>query len=174
MGCTPCGSGPVTVTGGTFTAGASGFGLYAAGSGLVTVTGGTFTAGASGDGLLATGSSLVTITGGTFSATGAYGFGLRSAATIDVFGSGFSYTVNGVTTPITTGTLPLGAGTLTGTLLNNTGPTTSSYINAATIEINVGTPPAAAPEPSQFAALGVGLLGLAGLTLRARKRRSAA
>ncbi len=76
--------------------------------------------------------------------------------------------------PVHSGPL-VGSGTFTGTIggVKQTLSYSVSSAPGSTIVL-IPTPPAAAPEPSQFAALGVGLLGLAGLTLRARKRRTLA
>ena len=168
------GSGTFTVTGGTVSSGANGIAADFNGSSQVSVTGGVFTAGSGGFALEAEGTSLVKIAGGTFTA-GKYGLVTYTSGIIDLFGTGFSYTVNGVTTPITSGTLPTySSGTISGTLLNGQAFNNTPFYNRATMQVNVGTPPAATPEPSSVAALGLGVLGLAGLALKARKHRAIA
>lgn len=174
------GSSPVTISGGTITAsGLDGVGLFAVGSGPVDISGGAFTGGPRGGGfgLDAGGSGLMDITGGTFSA-GQGGFGLASQGNgvIDLFGTGFSYTVNGVTTPLTSGDLPTSGvnGTLSGTLLDGQVLNATSFLNFATIEVNIGTPPAAVPEASTTVSLGLLLtLGLGGVVLKAKCRSAA-
>lgn len=173
-------TGAVTITGGILSnPNGGGTVINAFGSGSVTITGGTFTGGYGGSAVSAQ-NGLVSIAGGTFTSPGGNtlfcsspGFGV-----IDLFGTGFSYTVNGVTTPITSGPLPTASGigingTLSGTLLNGDPLNNTTFLNRATIEVNVGTPPtlpASAPEPSQFAAFAIGLLGLGALALKARRR----
>ena len=46
------------------------------------------------------------ITGGTFGGQGGFGLNANTGGVIDLFGTGFSYTVNGITTFITSGDLP--------------------------------------------------------------------
>lgn len=158
------GSGSVTVTGGTLNAADNGVALYAAGSGPVNISGGTFTAGQFGYGALALGSGPVNISGGTFTA-GAGGYGLyANGGTITLFSrSGTLFQVDGVDTP--NGTLPSGTSgdTISGTLLDGEAMSTT-FLNGGTITLNP------APEPSPFAALGIGLLGLVGLAINSRKR----
>ncbi len=175
------GSSPVTISGGAITAsGFGGVGLYAAGSGPVDISGGTFTAsGKFGYGLFARGSGPVDITGGTFTGgQGGDGLFVDGIGVIDLFGTGFSYTVNGMTTQIASGDLPSGsiAGTLDGTLLDGQALNATSFANFATIEFNVGTPPAAAvPEASTTASLGLLLtLGLGSVVIAARKKKAGA
>ncbi len=160
------GTAAFTASGGTFTdtytISGGGYGLFAQGSGPITISGGTFT------GVFAALStnrvSSITITGGTFTG-GANGYAFYNAGTIDLYGMFNGYTPGTVT--------PLNSyGTLTGTLQNNTASQTFSYNNFGTINLH-DVAPAAAPEPSSVAALGIGLLGLVGLALRARKRQTA-
>jgi hypothetical protein len=169
-----------------------GDGLNANYGSVVTINGGSFTGGngasitnASGsayDGNPGSGvvllSGTVNIYGGSFTG-GAYDptapHGVRFAASgyginaID--GSailyGTNFTVNGVQN--FTGSIPAGTGTITGRLLNNSTVTTITYSidqygnNSVTL--------VAAPEPSQMAAFGLGVLGVAALALKARRRK---
>ncbi len=171
----------ITVSSGSVSVSGSGTnGLDAANGSTATVTGGTFTASGSGGSIVtpfatpgptisavdlyAESKSTITVTGGNFiaSGTGATGFDAINNGVIDLFGTGF--TVNG--SPAT-GPLTSGSGTISGTLLNGNVLTNLPYaITGGTIEFNV----AAAPEPSQYAALGLGVLGLGVLALRARRR----
>ncbi len=159
----------------------------------VTIDGGSFTGGNAasvtnsggnaGDGLPAGGvlveSGTASIYGGSFTAgtyapasphgsrTATYGYGLdvfSGAATL--YGSGF--TVNGVSN--FSGAVPVGTGTITGKLLDNAAVSTFTYdfLQGATFNI-VAVP---APEPSQWAAFGVGALGLGALALCARRRQA--
>ena len=172
-------SSPVTISGGILTAsGLDGIGLVGFGSGPVDISGGTFTGGQGGGafGLDAGGSGLMDITGGTFSA-GQGGFGLVSqgSGVIDLFGTGFSYTVNGMTTQIASGDLPTSGvfGTLDGTLLDGQALNATRFLNFATIEVNIGTPPAAVPEASTTVSFGLLLaLGLGGVVIAAKKKKA--
>lgn len=137
--------------------------------GTVTVTGGSLTAGAGGDVFFDDGGKIY-ISGGKITGDPSV-TGMTSYDTIDLFGTGWTYTpTGGVMTAIASGTLPGGTGALAGTLLDGSA-FDLSYNNQATIEVNVGPAPAA--EPSTLAALGIGILGLSALRLKFRKRRLA-
>lgn len=165
------GSGLVTITGGTLTV-ANGDAFLASGSGLAIISGGTFSA-SQGIGLLANGTRSVTVTGGTFSG-GSYGLLADSRGTLNLFSQGDTpFLINGVPmNNMTLGRYTSGTNTISGTLLDGETLNTT-FFNSGIINLNVGTPPAAAPEPSQFAALAVGLLGLGALALKAHKRHAA-
>ncbi len=194
VGVDTFGSGPVILTGGSISTGNSSTGLYAQGrtvtvtggtitagddardlsvyySAPLTISGGTFTVGDRGIGLTADSSSPVTITGGTFT-VGAQGYGLSAfSSTIDLYGA-FDGLTLGQTLTLPSDFTNGVTGSFFGTLENNTIGQTFTYLNKGTITLHdVGL--AAAPEPSQFAAFGVGLLGLGALALRARKRQAA-
>ncbi len=186
------GSGPLTISGGTITSGNSGIALNATGSGTVTITGGSFSVGNNGIGLNANGSrgvsisggsftagestsagtfvvsalgSPVTITGGTFSAgLNAYDLYAQAGGSINLYGDFIGYAPGNITLA-TNGA----AGTFNGTLINNTVSQAFSYKNFGTIILH-NVAPAAAPEPSQLAAFGIGLLGLGALALKAKRR----
>ena len=184
------GSGPVMVTGGTATGGGFGSGVFSSGTAPVQISGGTFggqtsvaayssgtvviLGGTFNSPLLAYVGGTITLAGGTINANGTtLTTTAGSTSTINLFGTGFFYTVNGGTasTPITSGSLPSNAsGTITGTLSNSTLPFTTGYSNEGVINVNVGTPPPGAPEPSPALALAVGILGLGALAIKARRR----
>ena len=161
------GSGPVTVTGGSITIGTGGEALGAFGSVPVTVSGGTFTVGLGSIGLYAGGSGNFTVTGGTF-ATGSGGYTVfaNTGSSMDLYGN-FTGLMPGQTQALASG-----SGSFTGTLTNNTAAQTLSYYNQGGT-ITLHNTVAAAPEPSSVAALGLGVLGLCGLALKARKRTAA-
>ncbi len=154
------GSGPIMISGGTVTAGYQGTGLRLYGTGPVTVSGGAISGGLYG--LQAAGTGPVTITGGTFTG-GQFSYGLDAdpSGTIDLFGSFTGYD------PGTTTDLARGTGSFFGTLQNNTTSQTFTYDNFNRITLHAL---AAAPEPSQFAAFAIGLLGLSALVLKAKRR----
>jgi MYXO-CTERM domain-containing protein len=62
-------------------------------------------------------------------------------------------------------------GTYEGTFAILGGADANAQDTVATEDFSVTVTPSSAPEPSQWAAFGVGVLGLAGLALRARRRR---
>jgi len=69
-----------------------------------------------------------------------------------------------------------GSAVFTGQTLSSLGLTPGTYsykLPNDTVTVNIGAPAPAVPEPSTVASLGVGGLGLLGLALRARKRRTA-
>lgn len=162
------------ISGGTFTG--NYVAIDAENNAMVTISGGSLT----GNTLAAitsyTGSDVV-VRGGQFSGNG-YDFyaggDINSGfpgGVIDIYGS---FTVPGSATPLTPGqTYNLkGFGFFSGTLANNTVSQTYAYNNtAATITLH---DVAAAPEPSQTATLGLGVLGLCVLALKARKRKPVA
>jgi len=143
------GGGTAYVTGGINVAG-----------GVVTITGGSITGGTGagtglGAGLVVTFSSAMPGTGGT----------------INIIGTNFL--VNGLAAPnqitgLGTLTNPLTlTGTVTGTLADGEPLATTFQVFGPSTTINFLAP---APEPSQFAALGIGLLGLGALALKAKRR----
>ncbi len=81
---------------------------------------------------------------------------LANGGAITVFGTGFS-----ALGPLT------GTGTFSG-VIGGTQQTLSYSVWSGSIVL--AATPAAAPEPSQFAALAIGFLGLGTLTLKAKKR----
>ena len=149
------------------------------GGGTVTITGGAFIGG---DGGSAPGSyggdgldvfqSNVSIYGGTFTAGtpagSSYDLLAEGSSTITLYGTDLMFSgMPGVTTVTN-----IGSGTITGSLLDNAAPSSLSYENIGTITlVNL---PAAVPEPSTIAPFALGVLGLLGLTLRARRRSKAA
>ena len=157
-------SGPVTVTGGTITAPGGNYAFLKSGSGLLTVTGGTITGGLYG--LYADGGPA-TVTGGLFGGT-TYAL-FTNTGTIDLYGN-FSSLSTGQTLTVGQATnLNLGAGSFVGTLSNNASGQTFTYFNNNRITLH---DLASTPEPSQWAAFAVGVLGLGGLAFRARLRRA--
>ena len=167
------GSGSAVISGGTFSGRYGGF--NSSGTGSVLITGGTF----NGDSGISTSSadSTITVTGGQFNASfvgNGYGGFSESGGTINLFSLGDTpFLINGV--PMNNTAIPANtSGTISGTLLDgevlNTTFSNYDFSRLGTINLNVGVAPA--PEPSQFAAFAVGLLGLGGLRLRARRRQA--
>lgn len=144
------GTGTAFVTGGTIT----GFDAISIGGGTVTITSGSITGGVgAGAGLVAQMSGVTSGTGGT----------------INLYGTNFL--VNGLAAPSQltgTGTNTI-TGTVSGTLANGDLLSTTYQLVGAGTTINFFAP-AAAPEPSSFAALGIGLLGLGALAFKAKRR----
>lgn len=164
-------------------------GVDALNSSTITVSGGTFTAsagnvtsGAATDAqasfpspgppvgsvdLYSAGSSTINVTGGLLSASGDGYAGLfaQSNGIINLFGTGFTVNGNPATGPITTG-----SGTISGTLLSGSVLTNLPYtVLGGTIQFTPA--PAAAPEPSGWVVLLVGLAGMSGLIIYRRKSR---
>lgn len=148
------GGGTAFITGGTI----NGFdGINVAG-GTVTITGGSITGGAGlGAGLVVTFSSAMPGTGGTINIVGTDFLVNGQAAPNQITGQGT------VTNPLTL------AGTVSGTLADGELLNTTFQVFGPSTTINF-LAPAPAPEPSQFAALAVGLLGLSTLAMRAKRR----
>ncbi len=161
-------NGTVTITGGSVLVGDNSIALGATDSSRVSITGGTITAGNNGKGVFAFGGNMVTIAGGVIT-VGQGGTGLDSSfgTTIDLFGSNFAYTANGITTQITSGFLPSNGfgGTITGTFLNGDRLNTT-FGNDGILGVNVGTPPVIAPEPSPALVFGLGILSLGMIAFR--------
>ncbi len=161
-----------TISGGTFAGDL--VGLDTENSASVTVTGGTFTS----DSLAAVTSytgSDITVTGGQFSGNG-YDFYASNgnttqfpAGAIDIYGSFLLPGSNRTRAPGQTFSLT-GSGSFTGTLADNTVAQVYTYDNYSAAITLHEVALAAAPEPSQAAAIALGARGLAVLTLRARKR----
>lgn len=171
--------GSLGITGGTFTGGAGFNGTGATVNtgggralsvqgGQVTISGGTFNS-AAGPGHPGSDISIqngaAIISGGAFSAPGYFNF-LITGGTLT-----FTGTFVGGSQVITHGDGE-GVGFFTGTFTNNSGPDqTYSYVFPNGVGGTIIL--ASAPEPSQFAAFAIGLLGLGALALRARKRHVA-
>lgn len=157
----------VSITGGTFTAGNGGSGgnggnggvggsaLAAQSGASITITGGTFITGSRGS----DGPSLGPGDGSSGSGGAAGGDLLANGGSITVYGQGFA---PGLLTANGSGSFTGDIGGVTQTIAYDIGNGGSILLVAT---------PAAAPEPSQWAALSLGALGLA---LRACKRRAAA
>ncbi len=185
-------AGQYIVTGGTFTGGSGGPGIFdpansnvaaagQGGSGLsaantgttVTINAGSFTGGSGGQGGIMPGApgyavsssagSSVTIKGGTFTG-GPNPFAFGSPGTA-LFASGGTITLIGTFAGLS-GPQTATSGVITGTLANNSTPGTYSYSTSNGGSLIL----AAAPEPSALAAFGVGLLGLGTLSFAARRR----
>lgn len=146
----------------------------AAGAGVIVLTndqhtvsifGGTFNAGSSGALFDASGNVISPAKPGN--GLSVYG------GTTTLYGSNFAYTItdnNGTRTGTGPATFTSGAngqpsGTITGFLQNNSQVTPTTFTFGV-----IGGTLILAPEPSPFAVLGIGLLGLAALTLKARRR----
>ncbi len=140
--------------------------LFAFNGSLVNVSGGSF-----GRYLYANNVSTVNITGGTFQQFEGVNFLDSTSGPLTFVGSGLSYTLDPTgLTPITGGT----DYTLTGLLQNG------QSVNGDVIEVTNGAAMfnfsggPAVPEPSAVSLLGLGTICLAGLLLRANKRRASA
>jgi len=168
--------------GGTLTtAGYEGRGLYDLGSGAIAITGGTLSStGQNSKGIIDDGSSAITISGGSISA-GRGGIGLDGQqGTINLFSFGDSpFLIDGVAMNNTTLSNNLYYSqndTISGTLangdtLNTTFSNRGSLTMGATINLNIGTPPAAVPEASTTVSLGLLLaLGVGGIAFAARRK----
>ena len=172
-------SGPITITGGTFSGGYSG--LVAVGDGPISISGGTFNGGTMGGrGIYDDGNSVITISGGSINA-GRGGIGLDGQqGTINLFSFGDSpFLIDGVAMNNTTLSNNLYYSqndTISGTLangdtLNTTFSNRGSLTMGATINLNIGTPPAAVPEASTTVSLGLLLaLGVGGIAFAARRK----
>lgn len=92
----------------------------------------------------------------------------NATGSTDIFGTGLTETYQGSSGGFNDYLL-------TGTLQDNT-PLNARYATQGGTLLFNGTPatPSSAPEPSQSAALGVAALGIAGLVLKARRRKTAA
>ncbi len=145
--------------------------LDAADSSTVNVTGGTVTGGLfsyiSGEGISFAVSTHVTVSGGTFGQTQGINFLDNTTGSFSLVGTGLS--------AVATGTDPGLGGTdyrLSG-FLQGGQSITGDTINVQPTATMFTLAPAAAPEPSQYAALAIGLLGLGALALKARNRQIA-
>lgn len=173
IGLATNGTGPVIITGGSISGGQNSDAVSAFNSSSVSINGGTFSNGQDGGGIDAIDSSVITVTGGNFVGTVNNRFSLNTTGgTINLFSLGdLPFLINGVSmnnTALAAGT----SGTISGTLLDGEQLSAIFGISQGIINLNIGTPPAAAPEPSQFAAFAVGLLYLGVLALKAKKRQA--
>lgn len=181
-------SGPAAGTADGITSEFGGSGLNSNNNAIITVNGGTFhggngvqvgvNTGPPGAGIISL-SGTTYVYGGTFAGgTGNQdGYGLDFfLGTLTVYGTNFTVTdtEHGTVTPNFNGALPQGEGFITGTLQNDTAPSTFTYRNLNQGGVFSLSDPAAAPEPSQWSAWGVGLLGIGILALKAKKRAAAA
>ncbi len=152
--------GTATVAGGAVGGGIPyGIGLQITG-GTTTITGGTIT----GATAIRSDGGLLQVSGGAIN--GQFrGFVVGSSGIIDLFGTFTDGSGSILTGPITNA-----YGTLQGTFSNGDVLSKTSYGvgTGGILEFNVGPAPAA--EPSQLAALGIGLLGLGALAIKAKRR----
>ena len=163
----------ITISGGSISAGTNGTGLAALGFGAVTVSGGSITTGLNSIGLYAANGGAATIIGGTFSA-GQGGYGLYTyQGTLNLFSKGDSpFLIDGVAMnniTLDANKYTSGTHTISG-ILENDDVLNTTFIDSGTVNLNIGTPPAAVPEASTTVSLGVLLmLGVGGI-LVARKK----
>ena len=114
-----------------------------------------------------------------FTGPAAFGSGaeiLASSGSSDRFGIDGIQNILAVPAGYTSGAPISGSAVFTGQTLSSLGLTPGTYsykLPNDTVTVNIGAPAPAVPEPSTVASLGVGGLGLLGLALRARKRRTA-
>ena len=138
---------------------------------------------------LVAGNSALAVVGSTAASfdvytgfTGPAAFGSGGTITTPS-GTGDRFTIDGAGNALgvpkgyTSGTLIGGSAVFTNSTFSSLGLTPGTYtykLPNDTLTVNIGPPAPAVPEPSSVASLGVGGLGLLGLALRARKRRTAA